>query len=215
MAVLVTDGKAEHASGCSEDDDTLAAIAGAAWTDFAVKTFTVGLNGADFTLLDKIATQGGAVDCDPYSDRFACDISSGADQLATALAKIRDTVVTTEIHTETQIQTKIEKHTEIQKMKVTQQVALACEWAMPKARDGVEVDLNRVNVRATSGDGVKRSLGRVPSTDRCVNNGWHYDNNDAPTRLLACPETCDAIKDDAHSAIEILLGCATDELGVD
>jgi hypothetical protein len=214
VAVLVTDGKPELASGCSEDDDTLAAIAGDAWTQHQVKTFAVGLQGADFTLLDKIALQGGAVDCAPNSARFACDISGGADQLSAALAKIRDTIVTTEIRTETRIETQIETHTEIQKQMVTKQVALECEWAMPEVHAGVEVDPTRVNVRASGGEGGELALGRVPDADHCADNGWYYDNAIAPSRLIACQQTCDAIQSGGHTAIEVLLGCATKEIVV-
>jgi len=216
VAVLVTDGKPELASGCSQNTNTLAAIAGDAWTNHQVKTFAVGLQGADFTLLDSIALQGGAVDCAPNSSRFACDISGGADQLSAALAKIRDTIVTTEIHTETRTETQIEIHTEIHKQMVTQQVALDCEWAMPQAHAGVGVDPTRVNVRASGGEGGKLELelGRVPDLEHCADNGWYYDDAAAPTRLIACQQTCDAIQSAGHTSIDILLGCATKEIVV-
>jgi hypothetical protein len=212
VAVLVTDGKPEHATGCSQDYNTLAAIAGDAWMNYQVKTFAVGLQGADFTLLDAIAMQGGAVDCAPNSARFACDISDGADQLSAALGKIRDTIVTTEIHKETRTETQIQTHTEIQKQTVTQQVALDCQWSMPEAHAGVQVDPTRVNVRASGGQGGELALGRVPDVDHCAAEGWYYDDNAAPTRLVACPETCDAIQSQGHTSIDILLGCATKEI---
>jgi hypothetical protein len=194
VAVLITDGKPEHASGCSENQDFLAGIAKSAH-DAGVTTFAVGLQGADFTLLDKIASQGGAPDCDPNnSARFACDVSSGADKLADALNQIRDTVVTTEVHTE------IVKHTE--------QTRLPCEWAIPAQPDGQVFDRDKVNIRfSTASD--ETDFVRVASSDSCVANGWRFDNPAAPTRLLACPQTCDMIKTTPDAKIDVLLGCAT------
>jgi hypothetical protein len=77
VAVLITDGKPD---GCQSDTTKLAAIAKAA-NDAGVITFAVGLKGADFDLLDAIAMQGGAPDCDTTASTYACDVSSGADKL--------------------------------------------------------------------------------------------------------------------------------------
>ena len=136
VAVVVTDGKPEY-DNCEKNGDTLAGIAKAAH-DAGVTTFAVGLSGADFTLLDKIAKAGGAPDCEPASASYACNVSSGAMKLADALSSIRDTVVKTEI------QTIIETHVEESK--------LPCEWAIPAQPEGQTLDRDKVNVRLTSGD---------------------------------------------------------------
>ncbi|MEY4579616.1 MAG: hypothetical protein RL701_4319, partial [Pseudomonadota bacterium] len=59
VAVLVTDGEP---TGCEKDTNKLAAIAADALKS-NVKTFAVGLLGADFTLLNAIGKAGGT-DCD-------------------------------------------------------------------------------------------------------------------------------------------------------
>jgi hypothetical protein len=193
VAVLVTDGKPEHASGCSENADTLANIAKAANTS-GVTTFAVGLQGADFTLLDKIAKLGGAPDCDANSSVYACDVSSSADKLAGALNSIRDTVVTTVVHTE------IVKHIEAS--------TLPCEWEIPAPPAGQTFDRDKVNIRfSTPASAV--TFFRVPSSEDCRADGWRFDNALAPTRLMACPQTCDRIKATPEAKIDVLLGCAT------
>ena len=193
VSVLVTDGKPEFASGCSENSDTLAGIAKAAH-DKGVITFAVGLKGADFSLLDKIAKQGGAPDCDPNGSAYACDVSSGADKLAGALTSIRDTVVTTEVHTE------IVKHVE--------QTSLPCEWEIPAAPIGQVFDRDKVNVRFSAGS-TSNTFVRVPSSATCIDNGWHFDDAQAPKRLIACPAACERIKAAPDAKIDVLLGCAT------
>lgn len=193
VSVLVTDGKPQFANGCNENHDALAGIAGAAHTA-GVTTFAVGLQGADFNLLDKIAMQGGAPDCDPEGPRYACDVSSGADKLGSALASIRDKVVTVE--TRTEVQTHVEER------------QLPCEWQLPEVPAGQTFDRNKVNIKLTAA-GSERTFGRVESEAACVEGGWHFDNADAPSRILACPQTCAMLEDLPEAQIDILLGCAT------
>jgi hypothetical protein len=193
VAVLVTDGKPEFASGCSENSQTLAGIAKSAH-DAGVTTFAVGLTGADFNLLDQIAMQGGAPDCDTTSSAYACNVSADASKLGDALNAIRDTVVTTETHTET--------------VKQTQQTALPCEWAVPANSESMPFDSNKVNIRFSQGS-AQTTFVRVNSADSCRDDAWYFDNASEPTRMLACPTTCDAIKASSDAKIDVLLGCAT------
>jgi len=195
VAVLVTDGLPQNSSGCSENDNVLAGIAGAAFMA-GVTTFAVGLDGADFSLLDQIAMQGGAPDCDP-GPGYACDVSGGASQLSNVLATIRDTV------------TRVETHTEV--VTHTEQRILDCEWALPAPPSGEQFDRNKVNVKMTA-PGVDQALGRVDSPSACAAGGWHYDNPSAPARIIVCPQSCDAIRETPDARIDVLLGCATELL---
>lgn len=192
VSVLVTDGKPEL-DGCEHDTAKLAAIAKAA-NDAGVTTFAVGLKGADFGLLDEIARKGGAPDCDTASSAYACNVSSGASKLADALTSIRDTVVTTEVHTE--IVTTIES------------TALPCEWQIPEPPDGKVFDRDKVNIRLTHSAG-ETTLGRVGSADACEGAGWHFDDFEAPTRMIACPAACERIEAEPEARIDVLLGCET------
>jgi hypothetical protein len=195
VAVLVTDGKPQNFSGpsCNTNSATLTGIAKSAH-DAGVTTFAVGLQGADFTLLDAIAQQGGAPDCDPSSTAYACNVSSGASKLADALTSIRDTVVKTETHTV------VETHVET--------TALPCEWAIPAQPDGRVFDPDKVNIRWKTAS-AETTFVRVDSEAQCRANGWRFDNAENPTRLIACPQACDAIKAEPNAKLDVLLGCAT------
>ena len=211
VAVIVTDGKPEWDS-CEKNYDNLAKIAKAA-KDKGVITFAVGLKGADFTLLNKIAMAGGAPDCDTGSSTYACDVSSNADKLSIALNKIRETTVTTETHTVTypvthtvtrpvtHTETRTETHYEVQKTPVP------CEWTIPESTDG-PFNKDKVNVR-WSANKQETTLLRVGAQADCLEKGWYYDNPTSPERVIACSQTCDAIKAQEDSSVDILLGCAT------
>ncbi|HEX5660838.1 MAG TPA: vWA domain-containing protein [Polyangiales bacterium] len=197
IAVLVTDGRPQIS--CEQDDDAIVAIAKDAWDKSGVRTFAVGLQGADFTLLDRIAKAGNAADCDTTKNAWACDVSGGADKLSVALGKIRDSVKT--VTTKTELVTK------------TTERPLECQWVMPTPAAGETLDKERVNV-TLNGSAGSLPLGRVPSADKCQDAAWYFDNNDAPTQIVACPSTCDAIKATTYSDVKILLGCETKYLVV-
>ena len=190
VAVLVTDGYPQF--GCSEDYAVIAQVAADAHAA-GVTTFAVGLEGADFALLDMIAMAGGAEDCSTAPDRFACDVSGGASQLVDALNNIRDVVTTTMTHTV--VTTMIEE------------TPLECEWEVPDSPD-MPFDKMLVNVELSSPAG-EVALGLVEDEDECAARGWHYDDFEEPTRIIACEETCDLIQSTAMARIDILLGCET------
>ena len=39
-------------------------------------------------------------------------------------------------------------------------------------------------------------------------NGWYYDNDAAPTKILLCPSTCSMVKN-TKGQVDVLFGCAT------
>lgn len=215
VAVLVTDGEpcSSYGCTCNSNFDALAGIAADAKLA-GVITVVVGLNGANFTLLDAIARAGGAPDCDLTSNRFACDVSANTSKLSEALASIREKVVITETHTETHTVTQIVTHTETHietHTEVIQQVEhnpLPCEWSIPASPEGQVFDQDKVNIRLTSGDN-QSTFARVRSQAACGANGWYYNDPNEPTRFIACEQTCEGIKTAPDATIDILLGCAT------
>jgi hypothetical protein len=81
--------------------------------------------------------------------------------------------------------------------------AATCNIELPKG----DVDLNNVNVTLTLA-GKAYDLGRVDDDKACADDGaWYYDDNDNPTRLLLCPNTCTAVQKDTAPEIKIVLGC--------
>lgn len=194
VAVLISDGAPTDQRGtCAVDHATLTGVAGSSFAK-GVMTYTVGLKGADFMLLDAIAEAGGT-DCDPDSATAACDVTAGADRLVEALRSIRDEVVTVVTRTET----------------VTHVVEtpLPCAWQLPEPGVGQSLDFDRVNVQLSSPSRTPLTLGRVDVMAACAENGWYYDDNGQPTHIIACPETCQTIEATPQATIDILLDCKT------
>lgn len=91
---------------------------------------------------------------------------------------------------------------------------LACEWEMPEAPEGQEIDPESVDVLLEV-DGVGLGAAYVAGTSDCtgVAHGWYYDDPAAPTRIVACPQTCDALQDAAEATLDIEVGCAQPPVG--
>lgn len=182
VVLFITDGSP---SACAVDTPSIVASAQAAGTP----VYTIALNGVlDLTLLNGIADATGT-DCDPGGVNSACDLTGGASFID-ALSSIRDTIVTVETHTETQI------------------APLECEWGLPDPDPVKGFDSEEVNVILNGATGAT-PFGNVANEAACGNadSAWYYDDDDAPTRILACPKTCDVIKAAEGSTVEIQLGC--------
>jgi hypothetical protein len=187
VAVLITDGTPNR---CSTNSAVLTQIA-AAGKAAGVKTFAIGMNGANFTLLNSIAQSGGT-DCDAKGPNLACDVSKG-DSLLAALTAIRESVTVTE--TVTEVQTK----------------QLDCQWLIPPPPAGQVFDPARVNLGFTAAGGNRQTIGFVPSAADCQkagDYGWYFDDAKKPTRVLVCPQSCTAIQASKGASIDIAFGCA-------
>ena len=88
---------------------------------------------------------------------------------------------------------------------------LDCDFEMPKASNGMQVDPTKVNVKYTPAGGTQMTLGRVPDASACGTiPGWYYDNELNPTRILLCPASCNTASVEVDATLEVLLGCVTE-----
>ncbi len=90
-------------------------------------------------------------------------------------------------------------------------VVIPCEYAIPDAPPGTDLDFMRVNVRHTPGSGAPEIFPYVGTPDGadCTSGGWYYDDIMSPTRIILCPNTCSAIAGDASGRVDVELGCQT------
>jgi hypothetical protein len=195
VAVLITDGQP---SDCDpRDGNGLGNLAAQALANDRVVTFAVGMQGADFGVLNRIGELGGG-DCTPGdTTTWACDVTTSPDAFLRALQIIRESV-TTVTHTETRIE--------------TQHTVLPCEWGIPDAPEGEEFDKDLVNVQFRTGGATPQKIGVVDSEAACasVAGGWYYDDPDSPTKIHACEQTCSVIQSIDTARVDILFGCASE-----
>lgn len=197
VGVLIS---SDEPTQCAVEMNALTSISQNAYDDANVRTFTIGMAGADFNLLDQIAKRGGT-DCTPdnASDGYACDLTSGmtlVEAFENIHKLISDIEVRTDIHIE--IETKI----------------LECEWGIPDIPEGEVFESDKINVIFSESGKPEETILKIPAGRSCGSSsflgGWYYDNEASPTTIIACPQTCDYITSiKTGGSVEFDFGCAT------
>jgi hypothetical protein len=88
--------------------------------------------------------------------------------------------------------------------------ALPCEFTIPPPKTGA-IDYGKVNLRLVHGAATEDVL-YTGGVDHCGKGGWYYDADPAmkaPSRVIACPSTCQSWKADGKATVELRFGCAT------
>jgi hypothetical protein len=91
--------------------------------------------------------------------------------------------------------------------------AVPCEYTIPTPSKGV-LDYKKVNVHFKGMSG-EDDLFYVAGPDRCdpMRGGWYYDADPEtgamPTRVIACPASCERWKKDTEANVELRFGCRT------
>lgn len=211
VVIFITDGLP---SECNTNSTYLAGIAGNAYENDGVTTFAIGMFGADFIMLNELAEAGqGPHDChpdDPYT--YACNVNTADMTLLKALELIREFVTTYVTSYETTYVTNLVTRTEIQIQyeTVVETEALDCEWEIPPAPENDVFNKDKVNVElsTTVGQDDRRIIPMAANEAACGNTiAWYYDSPDSPSRVVACPETCNVIRSAELGTINIVFGC--------
>jgi hypothetical protein len=94
---------------------------------------------------------------------------------------------------------------------VIRSAKLSCSWAIPAPPPGQILDPRLINVEFTDASGQKLLLGYSPDAATCARtqSAWYYDNPAAPSRVIACPDTCSAIRAETGAQMYISFGCKT------
>ncbi|HVJ88506.1 MAG TPA: vWA domain-containing protein [Labilithrix sp.] len=84
---------------------------------------------------------------------------------------------------------------------------VACDFSIPPAPEGEELDPFAVNVALTNADGSEKILGY--SVECGSAEGWRYDNPASPKRIILCSAACDAARTSPTGKISLAFGCKT------
>jgi hypothetical protein len=92
------------------------------------------------------------------------------------------------------------------------QASLPCEFLIP--RPNGPIDFGKVNVRVQDAAGTPQEIPYVTAVNRCdpKQGGWYYDVDPTmatPTRVMACPATCDQLEAGSNANVSLVFGCKT------
>jgi len=85
---------------------------------------------------------------------------------------------------------------------------LACDWAIPAPPEDELMDIEMTSVQFTL-NGIQESpLPRILDGANCADHdAWYYDRPENPTRIFACPVTCERVQAADRAEVGILFGC--------
>lgn len=97
---------------------------------------------------------------------------------------------------------------------VVRATRISCELAVPPPPDGFMFSPGRVNVEVVI-SGVSTPLYKtIGGLDGCASapNGWYYDDETTPTKVILCPAACDLAQGApgaTDTSVQIQFGCQT------
>jgi hypothetical protein len=81
---------------------------------------------------------------------------------------------------------------------------VSCDYQLPEPPAGQELDLAKINVIFTPGEGEAELIGRSTAAD-CT-DGYRIDGNN---EVVLCKNTCSKVQADATASLEVLFGCVS------
>ncbi len=83
---------------------------------------------------------------------------------------------------------------------------LGCELTYPTAE---AADPTKLVVQFTPSGQAGKALTQVTDASKCgqVPDGWYYDDNAKPTKIILCPTMCSTANESPGSKLEALVGC--------
>lgn len=181
VVVLVTDGE-PNACGAVAD------VANAAQMGFmnTIPTYVIGITSSGTTC---------ALDPNPPNQM-------DLDSVAAAGGTMQALIVDTAMNPAQQFLATMNQ--------IRQKSQVPCQYALPKAMPGTQLDPNKVNVEfVPPGAATGVTIPGVMMSTCGPGGGWYYDNPNAPTKINLCPATCDMATMMTGSSINISVGCAT------
>lgn len=180
IGILITDGIPE--GSCNNSATALRQIVQAHYMATGIRTFVIGMTGADFGVLETIASAGGA---QPHSQY--CNGSSSSCHYY-SVGNGNPAVF-------------------IDVLRAIQQSAVGCTYQVPTPDAGL-IDFDQVKVEYTPGNGgPMQQFDKVNDASQCTTNSWYYDNNANPTQVILCPDTCALVQADSQAKVDLMLGC--------
>jgi len=187
IGVLVTD--ANTPLDCSTDWDAMASLL-ATQATAGVKTYVIGMNGANFTNLEKLAVGGGGAS---HADAVgtvtdACGNGAGPCHHWNAGDGTSGAPL-------------------VEALKQIQGLAVGCNFTIPPGPDGGVIDFNQVKVEYLAGGTTANQLPHATNAGACSGAGWYYDDNAAPKTVNLCPSSCTTVQADPNAKLNVLFGC--------
>lgn len=99
----------------------------------------------------------------------------------------------------------------LQQVQLIRGEQISCDLAIPEAPAGETLDPKKVNVELLSGE---ESAALNYDAECSDGTGWRYDNEETPSKIELCNNTCETVQNGEDSGVNVLFGCATREIEI-
>jgi hypothetical protein len=192
VMVVMTDGVPNGGATAQQQIEQMARARAQGTPPPAITTFAIGVgspaassNNYDVGFMGRLAAAGGTA-------RPGCDLNERSNE-----ARMCHFQVTPGGKSPAQIRDEF-----IAAIETIRSTVTSCDFALTAA-EGAQIDPAKVNVDYTDGQGNKSTVLQDPQ------DGWSYDDPNAPTRVILNGQACERFKADSSAKVEIVLGCAT------
>ena len=192
ISVLITDGLPNSCSKNSGPE--LAGLLASHLKQTGIRTYVVGMDGAEFSTLEEIAQGGGTQPHPQTVGTVSNTCGNGAASCQHWNVGNGDPAVFAAA------------------LQAIQTHAVACSHAIPKPAPGSSPQMSTLEVLTQAGSAsTLTALPQVASASQCAGAGYYLDNPAAPTSVELCPASCKAIQADALAKVQVKLSCMVDE----
>ena len=85
---------------------------------------------------------------------------------------------------------------------------LSCEYTLPlNDPNGKAIDPEKVAIAFLDPNNVETAFPHVTDASKCNGVGWYYENNNAPTKVILCPDACTQVQGASGGEVKIKVGC--------
>lgn len=85
--------------------------------------------------------------------------------------------------------------------------AIPCDYAIPALNAPPDPSKININYVTNAGPQVFLYVGTAADCAKAEENGWYFDNDAAPTKIILCPKTCERVKSSDEGKVEVVFGC--------
>lgn len=198
--VLVTDGYPQGCSGSSSSQFNQAIAAVEAALENGIRTFVIGVEQPRTPPVTAPWAEGW--NCGDEDDDNEPRSAPETLENLNALAEAGGTGTAFLIDTGDPVSTEARFAEAVEQIRTQ---AVACDWAIPPhPTQGARFEADKIDVSLSSGTNVER-LPYDPGCDEA--DGWHFDNVDAPGRVVLCESSCKTLEAAPNAAVRVDFLC--------
>lgn len=90
--------------------------------------------------------------------------------------------------------------------------AIPCDYNIPSLNGTPDANKININYVTPAGPTVFLYVATAADCSKAEENGWYFDDANAPKKIVLCPKTCEKVKSTDNGKVDVVFGC--DRIGI-